>query len=124
MDYHKRYSALCTVDAEARRVQSTRVAQNEPAAFAPAPSRTVLEACCNRGWRHDLLGKIPGVAGVVLAHLGKTQIKINRLDAEKLATLLRGNLAAVSRMHAWCLQSRRSKPIVSLFEFTRRREPH
>ncbi len=51
IDYHKRYSVVCTVDAEGRRVQSARIDQNEPAAFAayfqrlPVSSRTVLEAC-------------------------------------------------------------------------------
>ena len=102
IDYHKRYSVVCTLDAEGQRVQSARIDQNEPAAFAayfqrlPAPSRTVVEACWNWGWLYDLLGELPGVAAVVLAHPGKTrliaeaQIKTDRLDAEKLATLLRG----------------------------------
>jgi transposase len=106
IDYHKRYSVVCTLDAEGQRVQSARIDQNEPAAFAayfqclPAPSRTVVEACWNWGWLYDLLGELPGVAAVVLAHPGKTrliaeaQIKTDRLDAEKLATLLRGNLVA------------------------------
>lgn len=31
IDYHKRYSVVCTVDAEGRRVQSARIDQNEPA---------------------------------------------------------------------------------------------
>lgn len=49
IDYPKRYSVVCTVDADGRRVQSARIDQNEPAAFAayfqrlPAPSRTVQE---------------------------------------------------------------------------------
>lgn len=106
IDYHKRYSVVCTVDAEGRRIQSARIDQNEPAAFAayfqrlPTPSRTVLEACWNWGWLYDLLSELPGVAAVVLSHPGKTrliaeaQIKTDRLDAEKLATLLRGNLVA------------------------------
>lgn len=106
IDYHKRYSVVCTVDAEGRRVQSARIDQNEPAAFAayfqrlPASSRTVLEACWNWGWLYDLLGELAGVDSVVLSHPGKTrliaeaQIKTDRLDAEKLATLLRGNLVA------------------------------
>lgn len=58
IDYHKRYSVLCTVDASGQCVQSARVAQNEPAAFAayfqrlPAPSEAVLDACWNWGWLH------------------------------------------------------------------------
>jgi transposase len=119
IDYHKRYSVLCTVDAEGRRVQSARVAQNEPAAIAayfqrlPAPSRTVLEACWNWGWLHDLLGELSGVAGVVLAHPGKTrliaeaQIKTDRLDAEKLATLLRGNLVAEAHASVPAVRARK-----------------
>jgi hypothetical protein len=59
IDYHKRYSVLCTVDADGRRVRAARIAQNEPAAFAayfqhlPAPSRAVLEAATLAGF--DLL---------------------------------------------------------------------
>lgn len=63
IDYHKRYSVVCTLDGEGRRVQSARIDQNEPAAFAayfqrlPEPSRTVLEVCWNGGWLYDLLGE-------------------------------------------------------------------
>ena len=108
IDYHKRYSVVCTVDAEGRRVQSARIDQNEPAAFAayfqrlPSPTRTVLEACWNWGWLYDLLHELPGVDGVVLSHPGKTrliaeaQIKTDRLDAKKLATLLKKSKEVVS----------------------------
>jgi hypothetical protein len=34
IDYHKRYSVVCTVDTEGRRVQSAHIQQNKPAAFA------------------------------------------------------------------------------------------
>ena len=37
IDYHKRYSVVCTVDAEGRRVHSARIDQNEPAAGFWAP---------------------------------------------------------------------------------------
>jgi hypothetical protein len=33
IDYHKRYSVVCTVDAEGQRVQSTRIDQKEPTVF-------------------------------------------------------------------------------------------
>lgn len=119
IDYHKRYSVLCTVDAEGRRVQSARVDQNEPAAFAayfqrlPGPSRTVVEACWNWGWLYDLLHELSGVERVVLSHPGKTrliaeaQIKTDRLDAEKLATLLRGNLVAEAHASAPAVRARK-----------------
>jgi transposase len=119
IDYHKRYSVLCTVDADGRRVRAARIAQNEPAAFAayfqrlPAPSRAVLEACWNWGWLHDLLGELAGIDSMVLAHPGKTrliaeaQIKTDRLDAEKLATLLRGNLVAQAHASAPATRARK-----------------
>lgn len=119
IDYHKRYSVVCTVDAEGRRVQSARIDQNEPAAFAayfqrlPAPSRTVLEACWNWGWLYDLLHELAGVESVVLSHPGKTrliaeaQIKTDRLDAEKLATLLRGNLVAEAHASSPAVRARK-----------------
>ena len=33
IDYHKRYSVICTVDAEGRRVHSARIDQSEPVVF-------------------------------------------------------------------------------------------
>lgn len=119
IDYHKRYSVVCTIDPEGRRVQAARIDQNEPAAFAayfqhlPTASQTVLEACWNWGWLYDLLGELPGVASVVLAHPGKTrliaeaQIKTDRLDAEKLATLLRGHLVAEAHASSPALRARK-----------------
>jgi transposase len=119
IDYHKRYSVVCTVDATGRRVHSARIDQNEPAAFAayfqrlPGPSRTVLEACWNWGWLYDLLHELAGVESVVLSHPGKTrliaeaQIKTDRLDAEKLATLLRGNLVAEAHASSPAVRARK-----------------
>jgi hypothetical protein len=61
-----------------------------------------MEACWNWGWLYDLLAKIEQVGEVVLAHPHKTrliaeaQIKTDRLDAQMLAKLLRGDLIAQS----------------------------
>jgi transposase len=61
-----------------------------------------MEACWNWGWLYDLLVKIEQVDEVVLAHPYKTrliaeaQIKTDKLDAQMLAKLLRGELIAQS----------------------------
>ena len=65
-------------------------------------SKVVMEACWNWGWLYDLLGGIEQVEKVVLAHPYKTrliaeaQVKSDRIDAQTLATLLRGDLIAQS----------------------------
>jgi len=62
----------------------------------------VMEACWNWGWLCDLLGEIDEVGQVVLAHPYKTrliaeaQVKTDRIDAQTLAKLLRGDLIAQS----------------------------
>jgi hypothetical protein len=49
IDYHKRYSVVCTVDAEGQRVQSARIDQNEPAAFAAYFQRLPAVALAKAG---------------------------------------------------------------------------
>jgi transposase len=97
---------VSTQDATGARVCEARMDDNSPAAFAAyfarlsEPSRVVVEACWNWGWLYDELGEIDCVEDVVLAHPFKTrliadaQIKTNKLDARRLATLLRGKLLA------------------------------
>ena len=122
IDYHKRYSVACTMDATGARVKEARIDDNEPAAFAayfqslPDQSQVVMEACWNWGWLYDELGEISGVETVVLAHPFKTrliadaQIKTDRLDARALATLLRGNL--VAKVHAPSPLTRARKHVI------------
>jgi hypothetical protein len=105
VDFHKRYSVACTMDATGARIKEARV-DNTPEAFAsyfrslPGASQVVMEACWNWGWLHDLLEEVAGVEEVVLANPGKTkiiadaQIKTDRIDARALCTLLRGQLVA------------------------------
>ena len=64
------------------------------------PSKAVVEACWNWGLIHDELEELEQVEEVLLAHPYKTrliaeaQIRIDRLVAHALGTLLRGNLVA------------------------------
>lgn len=109
IDYHKRYSVACTLDAQGNRVAERRIERNAPEAFAAyfaalgEESEAVIEACWNWGTLFDLLEETTGVGRVVLSNparnriIAEAQIKNDRVDARALATLLRGNF--VSEVH-------------------------
>lgn len=110
IDYHKRYSVISAVDGVGRRLLEVRVNGNAPDGFRaafnrlPGPAKVAVEACWNWGKLYDILEEIPGVEEIVLSHPYKTriiaesQIKTDKLDARKLAELLRGNF--ISRAYA------------------------
>lgn len=122
IDYHKRYSVVCATDERGQPVREGRINANSEAGFAQffasldEPSAVVMEACWNWGWLYDLLGEIPQVERVVLAHPYKTrliaeaQIKTDKIDARTLARLLRGDLVAQS--HAPCAATRARKHLL------------
>ena len=108
IDYHKHYSVLCATDERGQELKQRRIKGNTAAGFAQffselgEQNKVVMEACWNWGWLYDLLGQIDQVGEVVLAHPYKTrliaeaQIKTDRIDAQTLAKLLRGDLIAQS----------------------------
>lgn len=119
IDYHKRYSVLCTVDQSGAVVREARIEPNDPAVFAayfheigPA-SKAVMEACWNWGWLYDYLCEIEDLDEVVLSHPGKTrliaeaQIKTDKLDAHILAQLLRSQLIACAHAPTPPVRSRK-----------------
>jgi transposase len=122
IDYHKRYSVACTLDAQGRKLQEARIDGNAVAAFATyfkqlgMPSEVVIEACWNWGALYDLLEGIDGVAKVVLSHPAKNriiadaQIKNDRVDARALATLLRGDF--IARVHVPSRDVRQRKNVI------------
>jgi transposase len=122
IDYHKRYSVACTLDAQGRKLQEGRIDGNAVAAFAAyfkqldAPSEVVIEACWNWGALYDVLEDIEGVAKVVLSHPAKNriiadaQIKNDRVDAKALATLLRGDF--VAEVHVPSREVRQRKNVI------------
>jgi hypothetical protein len=117
IDHHKQYSVACTLDVQGRKVAQAKLAANAPEAFAAyfaqfdEPSEVVIEACWNWGAMHDLLETTPGVQSVTVSHpaknriIAEAQIKNDKVDAQALATLLRGNF--VSRVH---VPSRSQRP--------------
>jgi transposase len=106
VDIHKRYSVLVAVDERGWELARGRISGNSASGFAQffarlgGKSKVVVEACWNWGRIHDVLEEIEQVEEVVLAHPLKTrliadaQIKTDTLDAQALATLLRGDLIA------------------------------
>jgi transposase len=122
IDYHKRYSVACTLDAQGRKLQEGRIDGNAIAAFAAyfkqlgSPSEVVIEACWNWGTLYDLLEGIDGVTKVVLSHPAKNriiadaQIKNDRVDAKALATLLRGDF--IARVHVPSRDVRQRKNVI------------
>ena len=106
IDIHKRYSVLVALDERGRELKRCRINGNTAFGFAQffsgldGKSKVVVEACWNWGRIYDLLSEIEQVEEVVLAHPLKTrliadaQIKTDGLDAQGLATLLRGDLVA------------------------------
>jgi hypothetical protein len=110
IDIHKRYSVCVAQNEQGQRLGTARIEGNTASGFAQffqglgEESKVVIEACWNWGKIHDLIESQPGVAEVLLANPLKTrliasaQIKTDKIDANTLATLLRGNL--VARAHA------------------------
>ncbi len=119
IDYHKRYSVLCATEERGQELKRRRISGNSATGFAQffselgEESKVVMEACWNWGWLYDLLAKIEGIDEVVLAHPYKTrliaeaQIKTDRLDAQMLAKLLRGDLIAQSHAPSAATRARK-----------------
>jgi transposase len=119
IDWHKKYSAVCTMDEAGRIIKEKRIAGNHPQEFEAyfrgleEPTAVVHEACWNWGKLYDMLEEMEGVREITLAHPFKTrliadaQIKTDKVDARALATLLRGNL--VARVHLPSREARQRK---------------
>ena len=78
IDYHKRYSVACTLDAQGHKLHEARIDGNVPAAFAAyfkklgTPSEVVIEACWNWGVLYDLLeSQANGVRLLILVRSGE-----------------------------------------------------
>ena len=121
IDIHKRYSVCATEDEQGRRLRGARIAGNSAAAFAQylsglgGRSRIALEACWNWGAIYDRVVMLPQVEEVVVAHPLKTrliaeaQIKTDKIDAQALATLLRGNFLCRVHVPAKAVRQRKDQ---------------
>ncbi len=103
IDIHKRYSVCVAQDERGRPLGEARIEGNLATGFAQffcslgGKSRVVIEACWNWQKLYELLEGMEQVEAILVANPYKTrliadaQIKTDKLDADGLATLLRGN---------------------------------
>lgn len=109
IDYHKRYSVVCIIDDTGSIVTEERIDHAFPERFgqligAHAPCQAAFEATMNWGWLHEILEVIPGLERLVMANplhvrlIAAAQVKTDKVDARKLAQLLRANLLPASHI--------------------------
>lgn len=101
IDYHKRYSIVSVLDEEGNRVKEVRVTHGGRQGFEllfqgfDGPVEVAYEASFNWSWLYEILETIPNVASITLANpykvrlIAEAQIKTDKIDARKLAMLLR-----------------------------------
>ena len=109
IDIHKRYCVCATQDEQGRKLGGARIEGNSASAFAQylaglqGPCKVAIEACWNWAKVYDLLETLPQIQETVVANplktrlIGEAQIKTDQIDANALATLLRGNF--IARVH-------------------------
>ena len=109
IDYHKRYSVVSILDEAGKIVAEERIEHAFPERFgeligAHAPAHVAFEATMNWGWLHEVLEAIPGIERIVMANplhvrlIAAAQVKTDKVDARKLAQLLRANLLPASHI--------------------------
>jgi transposase len=101
IDYHKRYSIVSIQDQSGAIVLERKVALNNPMVFeemfheVQGDVTAVYECGLNWTWLYEVLERIAVVKRIVLANaykvrlIAEAQIKTDKLDARKLAMLLR-----------------------------------
>ena len=122
IDYHKRYSFV-SIQNEAGEIKlEYQIPGNHPHLFEEAFGRmkgevaVVYEASFNWGWLYEVLEGMVNVKSITVANpykvrlIAETQIKTDKLDARKLALLLR--LGVVPECHVPDRQTRARKEVL------------
>jgi len=101
IDYHKKYSVVSIIDDLGQPVDQRHITHQNPALFAELfsgldqPVKVVFENSLNWSWLYELLEQIESVEQIILANpykvklISEAQIKTDKIDAGKLAHLLR-----------------------------------
>lgn len=122
IDYHKRYSFVSIQDDAGKIVLERQVEHNNPFLFeevfraVPGPAAVVYEAGLNWTWLYEVLEQIENVDSITLADaykvrlIAEAQIKTDKIDARKLALLLR--LGVVPSCHIPNRQTRDRKEVL------------
>ena len=109
IDYHKHYSVVCIVNEAGGIVAEERIEHAFPERFQQllsvhTPCQVGFEATMNWGWLHEILEEIAGIERIVLANplhvrlIAAAQVKTDKVDARKLAQLLRAGLLPASHI--------------------------
>jgi transposase len=117
IDYHKRYSVYCVLDSAGQIQERGRIEHSVPEGFAALlgrwPGKVVFEASMNWHWLYELLEREVAAENIRLANPFKTriiaeaQVKTDKVDAEILARLLRGDLIASVHIPAKATRQRK-----------------
>lgn len=121
IDYHKRYSVYCALDAQGQEVGRGRIDHRCAEDFARLLGRwprcaVVFEATMNWHWLYEILEAAAPGARLTLANPHKTriiaeaQVKTDKLDAFNLAWLLRGGL--ICPVHIPSKETRERKEVL------------
>jgi len=122
IDYHKRYSVVSIQDQSGVVMREMTVQHNSMQGFqrvfsgVPGDIAVVYECGLNWSWLYEVLEKITAVKQIVLANayrvrlIAETQIKTDKLDARKLAMLLR--LGAIPSCHIPSREIRMRKDVL------------
>ena len=101
IDYHKKYSVVSIIDSNGQPVDQRQIPHLNPALFAELFNgldqsvKVVFENSLNWSWLYEILEHIQNVKQIVLANpykvklISEAQIKTDKIDAGKLAHLLR-----------------------------------
>ena len=105
IDYHKKYSVASVMNAENKIVQEERLEHHQGSkAFERFFDRldgsvqVVYESSQNWCWLHEILERLPRIEKITMANpyqtriIATAQIKTDKLDARKLAMLLKADL--------------------------------
>jgi len=122
IDYHKRYSFVSIQDEAGRIVREQRVEHRQPERFRQLlghleePVSVVFESSSGWVWLYEILEEIPNVVQITLANpyrvrlIAEAEIKTDRLDARRLATLQR--LGVVPGCYIPDAETRRRKELL------------
>ena len=109
IDYHKRYSVVCIVEESGAIVAEERIEHAFPERFGAllgghTPCQVGFESTMNWGWLHEILEEVAGIERIVMANplhvrlISAAQVKTDKVDARKLAQLLRAGLLPASHI--------------------------
>ncbi|MGI8425326.1 MAG: IS110 family transposase [Actinomycetota bacterium] len=120
IDYHKRYSVYCVVDATGEIQARGRILHATPSEFAALVKkwrgRVVFEASMNWHWLYELLEREVPAEDILLANPFKTrliaeaQVKTDKVDAHILAQLLRFDW--IPQVHIPAKETRQRKEVL------------